>query len=259
MTPGEVIAALAHEPATAGLILDFDGTLAAIVDDPADAVLGQGLEPLLRGLARRLALVAVLSGRPAAFLRTQVPVEGVVLLGQYGMEEWAGDRAQASIEVESWRPVVASARRQLEGLMRGEEGVVVEDKGLAVAVHLRMARDRVAAEARALSAVSQVARTTGLVQAFGKMVEELRPPVGPDKGGAVRALAARYGLRTLVVVGDDEGDVPAFAAVRELGGVAVGVDAGAATPSLVRDAVDVLLDAPPGVSRWLRQLRTALA
>lgn len=258
MTPADVIAVLARQPATAGLILDFDGTLAAIVDDPATAVVGEGLEPVLEALTRRLALVAVLSGRPAAFLKARIPVEGVVLMGQYGLEEWVGDRAQAAADVEAWRPAVAAAERQLEALMAGQEGVLIENKGLAVAVHWRMSPDHAAAEARAAAAVARVARATGLARVAGKLVEELRPPVGRDKGDAVRALAGRARLRTLVVIGDDEGDVPAFAAARELGGVAVGVDAGAATPAAVPAAADVMLDGSLGVSRWLEQLRCSL-
>jgi len=259
VTPADVIAALAREPATAGLILDFDGTLGAIVDDPAAAVLGEGLAPVLDSLARRLAMVAVVSGRPAEFLARQVAVDGVVLIGQYGVEEWAGGRVRAAAEVEEWRAVVARARERLEMLLAGQDEILVEDKGIAVAVHWRAARDREAAEARACAAVADVAGTTGLARAAGKLVEELRPPVDLDKGDAVRALAARSGVRTLVIVGDDEGDVPAFAAVSALGGVAVGVDAGAATPAAVRDAADVWLEGPAGVSRWLGELRAALA
>lgn len=259
MTPADVIAALAHDPPTAGLILDFDGTLAAIVDDPETAVLGEGLAPVLSGLARRLAVVAIVSGRPAAFLEARVPAQGVSLLGLYGLEEWTGGRVRVAAEVEAWRPVVAKAREQLAVLMAGTAGVLVEDKDLAVAVHWRTAQDRLVAEARAVAAVAEVAGRTGLARATGKLVEELRPPVGRDKGDAVRTLAARSALRTLVVVGDDEGDVPAFVATRDRAGVAMGVDAGDATPAAVRAAADVLLKGPPGVSRWLRELLAALS
>ena len=53
--------------AEAALCLDFDGTLAPIVDDPADAEALPGTVELLGRLARRFAAVAVVSGRPARF------------------------------------------------------------------------------------------------------------------------------------------------------------------------------------------------
>ena len=47
---------------------DFDGTLSPIVADPADARPLTGAPELLAELARSFAVVAVVSGRPAAFL-----------------------------------------------------------------------------------------------------------------------------------------------------------------------------------------------
>ena len=48
--------------------MDFDGTLAAIVPDPRDAVPLPGVPELLADLATEFALVAVISGRPTSFL-----------------------------------------------------------------------------------------------------------------------------------------------------------------------------------------------
>jgi trehalose 6-phosphate phosphatase len=80
------IGALASDPARAGLVLDFDGVLAPIVDDPGSSRMLPGAWELLDRVALRLRLLAVLSGRPAAFLRGCVPCDGVELFGSYGLE-----------------------------------------------------------------------------------------------------------------------------------------------------------------------------
>ena len=54
--------ALAAEPA--GILTDFDGTLSPIVHDPFMAGLVDGADGALAALAERLAVVAIVTGRP---------------------------------------------------------------------------------------------------------------------------------------------------------------------------------------------------
>ncbi len=68
-TDGDRWDAFRRAPEAAAILTDFDGTLAAIVDDPAAARPLDGVPALLDELADRYALVAVLSGRPVAFLQ----------------------------------------------------------------------------------------------------------------------------------------------------------------------------------------------
>ena len=73
------------------------------------------------------------------------------------------------------------------------------------------------------------------------------PQVRSDKGDAVRRVAAESGATALVVVGDDLGDLPAFAAAAELGGgLRVAVRSAEAPPELL-DAADLVVDGPEGV------------
>jgi trehalose 6-phosphate phosphatase len=90
------------------------------------------------------------------------------------------------------------------------------------------------------------------------MVWELRPPVPSDKGDAVRRVVAESGARTVVVVGDDVGDLPAFAAVARLAseghdGLRVAVRS-AEAPAELLESADVVLDGPEGVLDFLRRL-----
>jgi trehalose 6-phosphate phosphatase len=256
--PEEAIELLAARPAAAALILDFDGTLAPIVEDPECARMPRELRPVLADLAGALGALAVVSGRPAGFLAEHVDVDGVELLGLYGMQRWRHGRAEADRAAESWAERVQEARTHLEDALRGAEGVWVEDKGLAVAVHWRNAPDRDAAEHEVALLVAAVAVDSGLRLEHGKFVRELRPDVEWDKGRAVRALAEERGLSPVVFLGDDLGDLPAFAAARASGGFAIAVSGDGETPVELLAAADAVLPGPPAVRLWLEVLRERL-
>ena len=77
------VAAQAHR---AAICLDFDGTLAPIVDDPIEARPLPGAVGLLEHLAARFAAVAVISGRPVAYLARHLAAPRVRCLGLYGLQ-----------------------------------------------------------------------------------------------------------------------------------------------------------------------------
>lgn len=241
-----------------GLFLDFDGTLAAITGDPEDSRLPEQLHGVLAALARTLGVVAVVSGRPAASLAERVPVDGVRLLGLYGLETWDEQGSRPRPEAARWQATVDDAKGLLGAGAEGLEGVELEDKGLSVALHWRNAGDRGERGRQVSAVVERVAAQTGLGREPGKFVEELRPPVDWDKGTAVRAVMEEERLRLPVYCGDDLGDLPALRAVRELGGVAVLVSDGE-TPEALDDAADIIMDGPEAMADWLTRLRHALA
>ena len=210
---------LAADPTHSALFLDFDGTLAAIVDDPVGARPLPGVPALLAQLAAEFALVAVISGRPTAFLRDVLGAPaGVELVGLYGLERAlvaSGDAAQWAAVIDA---VVAEARAG------APTGVYVEPKGLTVTLHWRHAPE---ARGWVEAFVTQVAAAHGLAVHSGRMELELRPPVQVDKGTVVRQLAGEQGgrLRQVAVFGDDLGDLPAFDEVGRLGTPAAPVTA----------------------------------
>src|SRR5207237_8443168 len=81
----ERLAPVREQAARAAVLVDFDGTLSPIVEDPAAARPLPGAGEALAELARRYARVAVGSGRPGSFLLTHLGEDavgsGVVLPG----------------------------------------------------------------------------------------------------------------------------------------------------------------------------------
>lgn len=269
-TPAGAIAwrAVLDDPGGALLALDFDGTLAPIVDDPAAA---RGLPEVVPALARLSAVlrsVAIITGRPA---RTAAELGGfsgvpelrrLVILGQYGRERWEA----ATGEVRTAPPPpggVESARQELPTVLEaaGAGDAYVEDKGIAVSVHTRRMADPEAAFERLRGPIAALAQRCGLRLEPGRLVLELRPP-GVDKGGTLRRLVEELGAQTVVYAGDDLGDLAAYAAVAELrkqGIAGLLICAGSTEVAELAARADLVVDGPRGVADWLGSLADLLA
>jgi trehalose 6-phosphate phosphatase len=187
------------------------------VADPEKARLLDGIPELLEPLAQRFAAVALVSGRPAAYLAEHAEARGVRYLGLYGLQEIHDGQVQVDPRLEAARPaVVAAAKALQEAAAVRDSGAWLEDKEFAVAVHTRRIADPDRWAGPIDQAVRQIAEQHALEVIPGKLVWELRPAVPADKGDAVRRVVAESGARVVVMVGDDLGDLPAFAAVSEL-------------------------------------------
>ena len=258
MTAGplaDAAARLAARAAEVAVCLDFDGTIAPIVEDPAAARPLPGIVELLGPLADRYAAMALISGRPATYLASHAAAPGVRYLGLYGLEEIVEGRVQVDPRLEAARPAVAAAAQDLAG------GPAVTARGApraakrhAVAVHTRRVADPDRWAGPIDQAAARVAARHGLEVVPGRMVWELRPQVRSDKGDAVRRVVAEPGARRVVVVGDDRGDLPAFAVAAEVGdGLRVAVRS-AAAPAELLEAAALILDGPEGVREFLEHL-----
>ncbi|HYH80901.1 MAG TPA: trehalose-phosphatase, partial [Longimicrobium sp.] len=126
------------------LLLDFDGTLAPIVDLPSLAAMPDATR---RALERLMALpgveVAVVSGRGLADVRERAGIPGIAYAGNHGMEIHAGGVDRVHAEAAAARPVLERAARELADAVAPIPGAFVEDKQLTLSVHFRLSpRDR---------------------------------------------------------------------------------------------------------------------
>jgi trehalose 6-phosphate phosphatase len=249
--------ALAVTPA--GLLTDVDGTLSPIVADPAAARLAVGAREALSALAERLAVVAVVTGRAPLDARAITGVPGLLVAGNHGTE-WLEPGAVEPAA--SSQP--AALRAELERLIvrvPALRGVSVEDKGLSATVHFRRAPDPRAAHRAVVDALGDPGPSVELRP--GRMSVELRPVGLGDKGTATRAVVERYGLRGVVVMGDDVTDLDMFAAVDELRGggslraAIIGVGGADEVPPGVAAAADAVLPSPEAAARLLAALAEA--
>jgi trehalose 6-phosphate phosphatase len=253
----DLLRPFAREPNRSVVVVDFDGTLAPIVEDPAAARPLPGIVEVLGRLAQCLVRVAVVSGRPADFLRGHLSLPALTVAGQYGLERLEDGQVVIHPDARAWVPAVAEAARRAE---RALPGLHVERKGeVGVTLHWRRAPGL---EADALSLGRQLANELGLATQPGRLALELRPPLPVDKGTVAEELAT--GAYAALVAGDDHGDLPFFDALDRLTaagrldhGLRLGIASPEAPPALLRRA-DLVIDGPAGLLAVLDQLGSAI-
>lgn len=231
--------------ASAGVLLDVDGTLSPIVERPELAELAVGARSVLSRLVERYRVVAVISGRTRDELEGLVDVAGVRLIGSYGL-------APGSVPAEVISEVLAAADEV--------EGAWMETKGATIAVHYRATPDADAAGRVLEDRLSSLAVPARMALVTGKHVVELVPAGLPLKEGAVERIIQDEALSAALYAGDDLADLLAFEALdraREDGrlehAMKVAVH-GAETPGALVAAADVVVDGPVGMVELLAAL-----
>jgi alpha,alpha-trehalase len=202
------------------VFLDYDGTLTPIVEHPDRAYFPEAAREAVKTLAK-LCTVAVVSGRDLQDVRRLVGIEEVFYAGSHGFDI-AGPQGQRLDyqQGSEYLPALDLAAEELKRRLEGLEGVLVERKRFAVAVHFRrVARERHGEVETLFDAVLR--EHPNLRKSGGKMIFELRPDIDWDKGKAVSWLLKQLDLDGPEVLplylGDDLTDEDAFRELRRRG------------------------------------------
>jgi alpha,alpha-trehalase len=204
------------------VLLDFDGTLSEIVNDPDAATLVSGARTALERLVAHCQ-VAVISGRSLADIQDRVGIPGIWYAGSHGVELISPDGTyRQNEEAGAAAKDLEAAVSELAGELGGIDGIRIENKKFAVAVHYRnVAPDRVNVIAGAVHSIGQRKK---LRVTTGRMVLELRPDIDWGKGKTLEWILDQIDGRLILpmFIGDDVTDEDAFDAVRHKGiGIAV--------------------------------------
>lgn len=262
----EAMRAILADPEGTVIGLDFDGTIAPIVHDPEQAVADPAAVAALARLGDQVRSIVVITGRPARTavrlgrFAEQPGLDEMTVLGQYGVERW--DAADDSYSGHPEPPEIAEVEAALPALLDelGLTGARIEHKGRAIGVHTRELADPAAAFTTLLPPLSELATAHGLRLEPGKFVLEIRA-AGSDKGDALREFAAEVKARSLIFIGDDLGDLPAFDAVRDLrdrGTPGLLVCSASNEEDALADRSDLIAAGPSGVAAWLTDLADAI-
>jgi trehalose-phosphatase len=193
--------------------LDLDGTLAPLARHPDLARVPESTLRVIEQTARaRNTRIAILSARPERDLKRLLPLQGVLRVGQYGLE---GPLAPPRTTLARYRRRASRVTRVLRPLVGAVRGALLEAKGLTVAVHFRNVVSGTARRAlhRDLRRVaSREAAEEDFVPIPGAEIVDFVPR-GHDKGHALRALTRRLRPAAVFYFGDSGGDEPAFAAL----------------------------------------------
>lgn len=206
------------------VFLDYDGTLTPIVPDPDTANLSPTMAEALQELSRKFP-VAVISGRGLSDVRRRIDLPNVFYAGSHGFEiEGPNHFHYENPEGQSFLGVLDEAERLLKEALADVDGIQVERKKYAIAVHYRRLK---AVEKLGFieESVDRIRQQTGrLRKSYGKKIFELHPDMDWNKGKALTFL-----LNTMfpkgkdrqnilpIYIGDDTTDEDAFKILKTRG------------------------------------------
>lgn len=238
------------------LLADYDGTLTPIMDRPEMANLAKDTRQLIQALARRQGFtVGIISGRALEDLKERVGISGIIYAGNHGLEIEGPGISFVNPVAEELKPILRIMQHVLSGALETIKGVFVENKGLSLSVHYRLAEEHRAGEVeKIVKKVAGGAEAAGQARiTAGKKVYEVRPAVNWDKGTAIKLLMKKYGKGgrrsglAVVYFGDDLTDDDAFRVIEAYGqGISVFVGEAEA-----RSAARYFLRSPTEVALFL--------
>lgn len=207
------------------LLLDFDGTVAPIVDRPELAAMPDRTRAALQRLMAMAGVtVAVVSGRGLADVRERAAIPDIAYAGNHGMEIEGAGLHRIHPQAAAARPELEAVAAVIEPALEGIDGAFLEDKGLTLSIHYRLAPDH-AEEVREIVLEGAGGRPA-LAVTEGKMVLEVRPRVEWHKGRAVLFLLEQMQPpkdAPVLYLGDDRTDEDAFRALRGWSRAAEGI------------------------------------
>lgn len=229
--------------------LDVDGTLIEIARTPDEVLIHHDLLRLMDKLHLLCGgAVALVSGRALADLDALLGMPHLPMAGLHGLE-WrthvANDIQRHAISTEE----LPAIRHRLAAMRQRYSQLIVEDKGVSLALHYRQAPSLGGYLHRWARNLVKLAGQNFQVQP-GKRVIEIKPK-GHDKGGAIKIFMAQepFAGRMPVFIGDDLTDEHGFAVINKMGGLSIKVGRG-------HSVATCRLPGVAAVHQWLDQLAT---
>ena len=207
---------LSADPTKWALFLDIDGTLIDLAPTPDGIVIPPDLGRHLRSVSDLLGgALALVTGRALPYADKLFAPESFPIAGLHGSERRRPDGSIDRIEIPEH---FAALKAELTAEAAQWPGVLVEDKGAAIATHYRQAPEHQQALDALMQRMLEKVGPSFTLQR-GKMVIEIRPSHA-DKGHALEAFLSEppFAGRLPIAIGDDVTDEAMFRTVNRLGG-----------------------------------------
>lgn len=231
-------------PEQLAIFLDFDGTLAPIVEHPDAVSVPEPTHIALTQLAEQTGALAIVTGRSIADIDRFLAPLAVPVAGVHGLERRSADGTIQGSPINQHALADVSAR--LRHFIELHPGLLLEPKRGSIALHFRKRGDL--AEACAIEVAEATAPYPDLSVLPGKMVLEIKGG-SATKGNAIEAFMTEEPFvgRQPLFVGDDVTDERAFPVVQQMHGLTVKIGEGETTAGF-RCASST------GFSDWLSEL-----
>ena len=241
------------------LLTDYDGTLTPIVGRPELANLPQRAKQSLQLLAENPHLtLGIISGRTLEDLQEKVGIEGIIYVGNHGLEIEGPGITYVNPVAGKAGPILSSLSEELSKALSGIKGAWMDNKGLTLSLHYRFVDEAQIEEmSEIFHEAIKASLASGEVQIImSKKAYDIKPTVDWDKGEAAAFIAKRISKKEplTVYLGDDVTDYDGFRTVDENGGISIYVGEENTEP-----VAQYFLYAPEEVYQFLDMLRETLS
>lgn len=204
------------DPSTA-IVTDIDGTISEIAPTPDEAIVTSSMKEELFKLKEKFKMLAVISGRSAQNARQMVGVEGLLYVGNHGMEYLKDGSLDINPEVTKYLSKIKKVGKKLKkGELSSVNGLIFEDKGICYSIHYRQTKPSENARKKILNKIYDDPECQKLEISEGRQLVELKPPISCDKGTILQNIIEEYELGRIIYLGDDITDVDAFRKLKEM-------------------------------------------
>ena len=207
------------------MLLDYDGTLTPIVNQPDMAVLPTDTRKALLELCQREKyIVGIISARSLEDIISRVGIDQLMYLGNHGLEMRGPGLDFVHPEATQLEGSVNQVYETLQQGVAEMAGVLIEHKGLTLTVHYRSTPEELVHQVKeSVEAVVRPFLESGaLIISPAKKALEIRPDIAWDKGKAISRIQEAFPQASLTVFfGDDLPDEAGFTVVQDSGGLGV--------------------------------------
>jgi trehalose 6-phosphate phosphatase len=201
------------------LLLDFDGTLAPIVNIPHEARLPDGTRKILKRLqANPRVIVAIISGRSLPDVKHKAFLPGAYYAGNHGLEIEGPNTSFEYPRIRREARLIGHLAQHFHYVFQSVPGVIVQDKGLSLSIHYRNVKPQAWPYFDKLIKQSLIETSQlPIVWRKGRKVYEILPGVDWNKGRAAIWLIKKLNKPFALAFGDDKTDDTMFRALKETG------------------------------------------
>ena len=213
------------------LLLDFDGTISHIVEDPNEAFLSQDFKHILKELSQKSLPPGIITGRSIKDVQKRIKLKNIFYAGDHGFEIKSKAFSFTYPVNSDYKKAVQEILGKIKIHLLPVKGVILQQKKYSTSLHYRkVASIDLPSFRNKVKSILKPYLQNGRIKIFpGKKVYEIKPPVEWDKGKAVEKIIAELksknnlsDLRPLYI-GDDVTDEDAFRSVNRLGGISIRV------------------------------------
>lgn len=214
------------------LMLDFDGTLAPIVQSPKEAKLSIETKDLLEKLCQKSNLyLAIVSGRELEDIKKKIGLPDIIYGGNHGLEGEIFGRQYRFFIPKKILTTLKKIRLQLGKIAEQFDGVFIEDKRIVLSFHYRLVDKQQISIVKTLfkKALASFVKKKLVTIVTGKEVFDIRPGVNCNKGTFAKLVIDKIRTKTknkpaVVFIGDDITDEDVFQTLED--GITIRVGGG---------------------------------